>query len=80
MIIIINLTYADANSIKLRNTNLTSKKHNEKWVKGLDIFDGEEVINKDNTLFKAQNVPLLFYESDLTYILFFLGFRLKVLL
>ncbi len=69
MITIINLSMADINSIKLRDTNLTSKKHNEKWVKGLDIFDGEEVINKDNTLFKAQNVPLLFYESDLTYIL-----------
>ena len=71
MIIIVNATMVNQESAKLKTTDLTAKTHNEDWVKGFNIFDGNEVISKDNTLIKAMNVPLLFYDkkSDLTYIL-----------
>ena len=71
MITIINGSMVNQESIKLRETKLSTKKHNEDWVKGFSVFDGNELMSKDNTLFKAQNVPLLFNDkdSDLVYIL-----------
>lgn len=71
LIFIINTSSVDTKSIELQETDLTSKKHKIDWVKGLTVFDGEEVIKKDNSLIKAKNVPLLFHddESDLEYIL-----------
>lgn len=71
LIFIINTSGVDKKSIELLETDLTSKKHKIDWVNGLTIFDGQEVIKKDNSLFKAKNVPLLFHddESELEYIL-----------
>lgn len=71
LIFIINTSSVDTKSIELLETDLTSKKHKIDWANGLTVFDGQEVIKKDNSLFKAKNVPLLFHddESELEYIL-----------
>ena len=69
MIIISNEEYSAGGISDLRETEITNKTHNVSWIKGLKIFDGADIITFDNTLQKAQNVPLLFQDQEDDYIL-----------
>ena len=69
MIIISNENICAAGADDIRETEITNKTHNVNWIKGLKIYDGQEVLNFDNTMHKAQNVPLLFLDQDVDYIL-----------
>ena len=68
-ITITNDNYAHAEAIKFKETDLTNKTYNLEWIKGFEIFDGAEMISKDNSFLKASGVPLFFKEDSRAYIL-----------
>jgi len=69
LIIITNENISRSDTLGFKETDLTNKKHDLNWIKGIKIFDGSNVLKKDRTLLQAINVPLFFNEDESEYIL-----------
>ena len=70
LIVITNENIAHKDTLEFKETDLTNKTHNLKWIDDLKIFDGNEVLKKGES---PQNVPLFFNENGDEYILVFIS-------